>query len=64
MAPLGAFLNCCPLYLPMADLPIDPEDYPGTPEYQENQEDLKNRRNRALFLQYEEDQARRYCRHA
>lgn len=48
----------------MADLPIDPEDYPGTPEYQENQEDLKNRRNRALFLQYEEDQARRYCRHA
>lgn len=48
----------------MPDLPIDPSEYPGTPEYQEIQEQRKLRRDLALLYQHEEDKARRFCRHA
>ena len=48
----------------MADLPIEPSKYPGTPEYQEIQEQRKRRHELALLYQYEEDKAKRFCRHA
>ena len=38
----------CLLYLPMTDLPLDPHDYPGTPEYNEL---LEERTRRAYLLQ-------------
>ena len=48
----------------MTDLPIDPSEYPGTPEYQEIQEQRKQRRELALLYQIEEDKAKQFCRHA
>ena len=38
----------CLLYLPMTDLPLDPHDCPGTPDYNEL---LEERTHRAYLLQ-------------
>ena len=48
----------------MADLPIEPSEFPGTPGYVELQNQRKRKRELALLYQIEEEQERRYCRHA
>ena len=35
------------------DLPIDPIEYPGTPEYREYQEERRHRRLYQRFVEYE-----------
>ena len=42
----GAFFSFV-LYISVMDLPIDPVDFPGTPEYQEA---LEERQQRAYYL--------------
>ena len=46
----------------MADLPLDPIDYPGTEEWTENQRVQHRRRELARWHQYEDDQRKSYLR--
>jgi len=48
----------------MADLPIEPAEYPGTPEYEELQDERKARIRRAQWAAYEDEHDRYFCRHA
>ena len=62
MSPAFARIVLC--LIRMADLPIDPAEYPGTPEYDEMQDERKRRRLRALWDAYEAEHDRYFCRHA
>ena len=48
----------------MADLPIDPAEMPGTPEYEELQDERRARIRRAQWAAYEAEHDRYFCRHA
>ena len=48
----------------MADLPIEPAEMPGTPEYEELQDERRARIQRALWDAYEDEHDRYFCRHA
>mgnify|MGYP001244795172 CR=1 FL=1 len=47
----------------MPQLPLDPEEWPGTPEHDELMQERRLRRQAAQWAAYEDDHDRRYLRH-